>query len=267
MIPKIIHYIWFGKNQLPEDAVKCIKSWKKYCPDYKIIEWNEDNFDISMCPYIEEAYKAKKWAFVSDYVRLQVLFQYGGIYMDTDVEVIKPLDRFLSLKAFSGFETKSTVPTGIIACEKGHPFVGELIKEYDGLHFIDKDGNYDLTTNVTRITKKCIKNGLILNNTKQEISGFTFFPNDYFCPLSHETGSLNKTANTYTIHWFAGSWKQPSEKKAHEVACRIRQKYPGSFGMLISSFYESSIKVFSTLQEGGFLELRKRIGRYIKKKL
>lgn len=109
MIPKIIHYIWFGGNPLPELAVKCIESWKKYCPDYEIMIWDERNFDVSVCAYTKEAYDAKKWAFVSDYVRLKALYEYGGIYMDTDVELVKSLDGFLHEKAFSGFETKESM--------------------------------------------------------------------------------------------------------------------------------------------------------------
>ena len=119
MIPKTIHYIWFGGNPLPEDAKRCIDTWKKYCPDYEIKEWNESNFDVAQNDYIKEAYEAKKWAFVSDYARLKVLVEYGGIYMDTDVEVLKPLDRFLSERAFSGFEDADAIPAGIMACEKG----------------------------------------------------------------------------------------------------------------------------------------------------
>lgn len=266
MIPKTIHYIWFGGNPLPPDAVRCIESWKRHCPDYEIIEWNESNFDLNACDYIKEAYAAKKWAFVSDYARLAVLVKYGGIYMDTDVEVVDSLDEFLELKAFSGFETEKSVPTGIMACEKDHPFFIRLMKEYDDLHFVDKNGNYDLTTNVTRITKACIAGGLLLNNKRQEIEGFTLFPNDFFCPLSHDTGKLMKTSNTHTIHWFAGSWKSGEEQKAHKKAMELKEKYPGAIGTAASKVYESTFKIIDTTKKDGLSGLKKRITRYLKKK-
>ena len=266
MIPKIIHYIWFGGNPLPEDAVKCINSWKKYCPDYEIKEWNESNFDINASGYMKEACAAKKWAFASDYARLSVLVEYGGIYMDTDVEVVKPLDEFLSLHAFSGFETEKSVPTGLMACEKGHAFFKKLLHDYDGMHFIDKNGNYDLTTNVTRITKACLDGGLILNNQKQEIDGFTLYPNDFFCPLNHDDGKLYTTDNTHTIHWFAGSWKSTEEQEAHKKAVELRKKFPGFVGRILSNEYEWSFKIKDTVKKEGIKGLNARIKRFISKK-
>ncbi len=209
MIPKTIHYIWFGGNPLPEDAKKCIESWKKYCPDYEIIEWNESNFDVEQNDYIKEAYAAKKWAFVSDYARLKVLVEYGGIYMDTDVEVLKPLDGFLSERAFSGFEDVDAIPTGIMACEKGFELFAGLLKDYDTRHFLLPDGSYDITTNVVTITDYCLKHGLVLNNEKQTVDGFTLYPKDWFCPKSHLTGKIECTENSHTIHHFAGSWHSP----------------------------------------------------------
>ena len=140
MIPKVIHYCWFGGNPLPELAKKCIESWKKFCPDYQIIEWNESNFDLNINTYVKEAYTAEKWAFVSDVARLYALVNYGGIYMDTDVEVLKPLDDILNFKAVSGFETKERIPTGMMACEKGHPLFEEFLREYNEAHFIKNDG-------------------------------------------------------------------------------------------------------------------------------
>ena len=151
MIPKIIHYCWVGRNPLPDDVRHYIESWKKYCPDYKIIEWNEDNFDIFFNQYAREAYNAKKWAFVSDYIRLSVLNTYGGIYMDTDVEVVKNLDEFLSNKAFSGFESNKYIPTGIMGAEKGNAWIQYLLSYYDNRSFYLDDGTPDLTTNTVTI--------------------------------------------------------------------------------------------------------------------
>jgi mannosyltransferase OCH1-like enzyme len=218
MIPKKIHYCWFGGNPLPKSAKKCIKSWKKYCSDYQIIEWNENNFDISSAPlYVRQAYEAKKWAFVTDYVRLYALYTNGGIYMDTDVEVIKPLDVFLKHKAFSGFEDDTRIPTGIMAAEKEHPLFKEWLDQYNDKKFLLCDGTLNLETNVVAITKSMKKSGMQFNNTLQTINDCTFYPNDYFCPLNNNTGKLDKTENTYTIHWFSTSWLSPMTRLKKKI--------------------------------------------------
>lgn len=205
-IPKTIHYCWFGGNPLPELAQKCISSWEKYCPDYEIVRWDESNFDVNCCDYVKEAYEAKKWAFVSDVARLNALVRHGGIYMDTDVEVLRPIDEFLQYDAFSGFERSDAIPTGLMASKANHPLFEELLNEYNNKHFIKEDGTYDLTTNVKYITDTCLKHGLQLNNTFQTVYGFTLFPHDYFCPVNSKTGKIELTDNSYTIHHFAGSW-------------------------------------------------------------
>lgn len=220
MIPKIIHYCWFGGNPLPQLAIKCIDSWKRYCPDYEIKEWNDRNFDIRCNNYVRQAYEAKKYAFVSDYARLFILFNYGGIYMDTDVELLKPIDKFLLHEAFSGFETQEHIPTGIIASVKHHLFFKELLSYYSERQFIQNDGSYDLTTNVLTITDYCVKSGLKLNNTLQNINGFILYPQDYFCPKNYRTGKINLTSNSYAIHHFAGSW-QSSYFKSKIVIIRV----------------------------------------------
>ena len=207
MIPKVIHYCWFGRNELPPLAKKCIESWKKYCPDYIIKEWNEDNFDLNLYPYVREAYDKRKFAFVTDVVRLYALYHEGGIYMDTDVEVLKSLDRFLVHHAFSGFEDELFVPTGIMASEKGGKWAKENLAYYDNRHFLSDDGVMDLTTNVVTITNYMLPLGLKQNNTYQDFPNLiTFYPKDYFCPKSYVDGNIYLTDNTYTIHHFAGSW-------------------------------------------------------------
>ena len=213
MIPKKIHYCWFGGNPLPDNAKKCIESWKKYCPDYEIVEWNEQNFDINSNQYVKEAYESKKYAFVTDYVRLYAMCNWGGIYMDTDVEVIRSLDEFLNNKAFSGFESYNSVPTGIMASEKDFPLFKELLSYYENRYFINEDGTLDTTTNTVTITNMCKKYGLILNNKYQVLEGFALYPSDYFCPLENETGIVRKTDNTATIHWFAKSWVPNNHSK------------------------------------------------------
>lgn len=206
MIPKIIHYCWFGGNPLPELAQKCIASWKKYLPEYEIREWNEHNFDINSNAYVREAYEARKFAFVTDYVRLYAIYHHGGIYMDTDVEVLKPLDSLLEYEAVSGFESETQIPTGLMAGREGHPFIKELLDDYAELHFRLSDGSLDMTTNVMRITARCLKYGLKLDNTLQTVRGFTLLPKDYLCPKSYKDGKIYLTDNSYTIHHFAGSW-------------------------------------------------------------
>lgn len=212
MIPKRIYYCWFGKKTLPKQAKKCINSWKKNLKDYEIFEINEDNFDVTKCIYTKEAYENKKYAFVTDYVRLYALYNYGGIYMDTDVEVIRNLDEFLKHDAFSGFEDEKYVPTGIMASKKKNQIIKELLDYYNDRHFVLDDGSLDLKTNTEIITEFFEKKGLIKNNKKQIIDGFALYPNDYFCPVNHDTHKLEKTNNTYTIHWFSGSWIPKKEK-------------------------------------------------------
>ena len=213
MIPKTIHYCWFGGNPLSSLALQCIASWEKFCPDWEIIEWNENNFDVQQNTYMREAFEAKKWAFVSDYARLWVLVNCGGMYLDTDCELVKPIDRFLNFEAVSGFESDSRIPTGIMGSRKGHPFFVELLKRYDNRRFIKWNGSFDTTTNTKDITKACLARGLVLNNEKQTICGFTLFPRDYFCPKSAVSGSMEAfTENTHAIHHFAGSWGAPKTK-------------------------------------------------------
>lgn len=212
MIPKKIHYCWFGRGKMPELAVKCIESWKKHLPEYEIKEWNEDNFDLDLYPYAREAYDNRKFAFVTDVVRLYALYHEGGIYMDTDVEVLRSLDDFLDCPAFSGFEDDVYVPTGIMASEKGGKWAEENLAYYDGRHFVNEQGKLDLTTNVVTITNYMLPYGLKQNNTFQQFPRLiTFYPKDYFCPKSYEDGKIYLTDNTYTIHHFAGSWHTSHE--------------------------------------------------------
>lgn len=217
MIPKVIHYCWFGRGKMPELALNCIESWKKHLPEYKIKEWNEDNFDLDLYPYVREAYDNRKFAFVTDVVRLYALYHEGGIYMDTDVEVLKSLDPFLHHNAFSGFEDERNIPTGIMASEKGGKWAKENLDYYIDKHFIKEDGTMDMTTNVQTITKIMLPYGLKQDNSYQDFPRLiTFYPKDYFCPKSYKDGKIYTTKNTVTIHHFAGSWisKSGQYKKA-----------------------------------------------------
>lgn len=207
-IPKVIHYCWFGGKPKPALAEKCIKSWKKVCPDYQIVEWNEDNFDLSIVPnYVRQAMEAGRWAFVTDYVRLRVLTERGGIYMDTDVELVKTLDPFLHHQAFAGFERLDAIQTGLLACEKEFPLFLEFLEHYDTASFLLSDGTPDTTTNVEVLTDLCLKHGLVCDDRLQTVAGLTIYPKEIFCPVDFETRRLHKTRKTVTIHWFSGSWQ------------------------------------------------------------
>lgn len=241
-IPKIIHYCWFGRGQKPELAEKCIASWKENCPDYIIKEWNEDNFDLDSNLYVRQAYDSRKFAFVTDFVRLFALYHEGGIYMDTDVEVLKPLDVFLTHRAFSSFENNNKIPTGLMAAEAGNPWIKDLLDEYTDLSFLDADGSMDLTPNVERITNLTLrKYGLNPVSSYQDLAGgiVTMYPHDYFCPKDWQTGNINLTENSHTIHHFAGSWHTEAQKKQAAKNNARREKYIARYGI------EKTEKIFA----------------------
>ena len=213
-IPKIIHYCWFGGKPKPPLAQKCIASWKKFCPDYEILEWNESNFDLSSAPkYVHQAYEAGRWAFVTDYVRLVALVNMGGVYMDTDVEVVKPLDAYLAHEAFAGFESIDRVQTGLLACSREFPLFREFLAHYDTAEFILPDGSHDTTTNVEVLTRLCREHGLQMNDRYQVVDGLAVYPREYFCPVDYDTEKLKRTRKTVTIHWFSGSWQTEEERE------------------------------------------------------
>ena len=213
-IPKVIHYCWFGRGDMPKLAEKCIKSWKKFCPDYEIVCWNEDNFDINENKYAREAYDAQQWAFVSDYVRLKILYENGGIYLDTDVELIKPLDKLIEEGGFMGFDDNGIVSTGLgFACEKGNELVGRLLKDYEDISFILPDGSYDLTPCPDRNTKTLAELGMDLEHKDQIFMGIKMLPEDYLCPVKYYTGKTVITKNTYSIHHFCASWTSATAKR------------------------------------------------------
>lgn len=212
-IPKIIHYCWFGKKEKPDSVMKCIASWQQHCPEYEIKEWNEDNFDFSSCAYANEAYQAKKWAFVSDYARFWILYNYGGIYFDTDVEVIKPIDEiinagpFFGMEAMSGQAEEAKVAPGLgLAVWARHPLYKEIIEKYNNMHFISETGILNETTVVEYITDVVKGHGFKNSLNIQNIEGILIYPPDYFCPQNYSTGKMEITENTISIHHYSATW-------------------------------------------------------------
>lgn len=215
MIPKIIHYCWFGRNPLPPLAVKCIESWKKFLPDYEIKEWNEDNFDVNSIPYTREAYEARKYAFVSDYARFYILYHHGGLYFDTDVEVIRPMDDIIGRGAFMGCEnelgkkrgnTLAVAPGLGLGCTPGQDLYAEILGLYGGLYFKRTDGGLNLKTVVEYTTELLVAKGLKNINKIQQVGDVWIYPKEYFCPMDYETNVINITTNTRSIHHYAASW-------------------------------------------------------------
>lgn len=210
MITKIIHYCWFGRNPLPKSALKCIASWRKFFPNYDIKEWNEDNFDVNIIPYTQEAYQAKKYAFVSDYARFWILYHYGGLYFDTDVEVIRPMDAIIERGPFMGVEAGAAgaVAPGLGLGAIPHlDLYKELLDYYSTLHYCNEDGQWDGETVVGHTTNILCRNGLQMTGELQKIAGIWIYPADYFCPMDHTTGITNISSRTVSIHHYDASWR------------------------------------------------------------
>lgn len=268
-IPKIIHYCWFGKNEKSDLVIKCIDSWKKKCIGYQIIEWNEENFDININSYVKEAYENKKWAFVSDYVRIMVLYKYGGIYLDTDVEILKSLDTFLDNKLFFGFESIEKISTGIIGAEPNNKFLENILNDYGKRKFII-DNKLDLSTNVDMITNMCKLKGIKLNNLYQIVDGITLYPIEFFSPKDNETGEINVTDNSCAIHYFSGSWlplKEIEFIKLQNKLCNILNKKMAKRVVYIYSLpYRIRKKIQMEGVKGFKKAIKNRIDRKCKKK-
>lgn len=210
MIPKTIHYVWLGNKPKPKKIQKCIASWHKFCPDYEIKEWNETNFDVNSHLFVKEAYEAHNYAFASDVIRLVVLFEYGGIYVDADVEFLKPIDDLLNNEAFIGFELPEYVNSGqIFGSVAKNELIAEHLKQYDGISFSECENISDITCPKI-FTKLLAEKGIRLDGSEQTIDGLHIYPVDYFNPFDTITGRLKKTKNTYSIHWSEHSWTNRS---------------------------------------------------------
>ena len=235
-IPKIIHYCWFGGNDLPEEVVKCINSWKKCCPDYKIIRWDESNYDYNRYRFTKEAYAQKKWAFVSDVARLDIVYNHGGIYLDTDVELLKSLDFLLQEPAFMGFQQGRAVATGLgFGAERHNKLIGKNLEAYYDIPFIKEDGSLDLTPCPEITTKVLERYGLIREDTTQELEQMKILPSEFFSPMLL-IGGAEITENTVSIHHYAGTWTTVEEKSGAMQRRKIYTKY-GKIGLRIFDGY------------------------------
>ena len=211
MIPKVIHYVWLGGGAKPPLFSRCLESWKAHCPDYEIREWNESNFDFSDNAFAVQAYRAKKYGYVADYIRLRVLYEYGGIYLDTDVEMVKPFDDLLANDFFLSFEKEVLVGTGALGAGGRHPFLQKLLAHYERKQFF-VGKRADLTPNTVLFTlalEKYYAFRIATNGREQRLAGemgVTVYPADYFSPINYTTKKLRRTPRTYSIHYFDASW-------------------------------------------------------------
>lgn len=258
-IPKIIHYCWFGNEKMPDKQVKCINSWKQYCPDYQFILWNEENCDFECNTYVKQAYSEKKWAFVADYFRLKAIYHFGGIYLDTDVELIKPVDKMLLFNAFMAVEQDLNVATGLgFGAIPNNNVIGEMLSMYERITFINDDGSINIKTSPAYLTEYFIQHGYRKNNSIQDVCGIHILSSEFFCPLNYKTGKLTITDNTIGIHWYAESWKSKTDVYIHQAEMRIHSKFHGKWGYIICRLYRNTYRFIEYLKEGTLIENIKR---------
>lgn len=237
LIPKKIHYMWLGKKQLPRNLQKCIDSWKRFCPDYEIIQWNEDNYDVGRNQYMYDAYQSGAYGFVPDYARLDILYRHGGIYMDTDVEVIRNIDALLYQEAFCGVEKWQVINFGgCSGAVKAHSMIEQFLQEREKIRFLDDSGNQNKNTCGFYDTKIALKDGYRVNGKTQNINGMNIYAYDYFHPYDYASGHTNITSNTYSIHRFSGGWL---DEKMKQVNKRTAEEYDRVYRMCLSSNFKT----------------------------
>lgn len=264
MIPKIIHYCWVGGAPKPPSVLYCIESWKKYCPDYEIREWNEENYNFFKNEYMRQAYEAKKWGFVPDYARLDIVYQYGGIYLDTDVEIIKNFDGLLKQDAFMGFE-ETGIGEYFVNCGQGfgatpgNPVIKAARDLYDQLNFRNKDGSINQLASPHYTTQALRQFGLIQKNSYQQLEGVTIYPTEVLCPKNFTTGKINITKDTFSIHHFTASWLDDQIKKDLEHQSKIKNKFGEKLGSKI--LYGQSV-----LEKYGSIRMMRKVPEKIIKK-
>lgn len=251
-IPKIIHYCWVGNKEKPQSVLECIASWKKFCPDYEIREWNESNYDFHKNAYMSQAYEAKKWGFVPDYARLDIIYEYGGIYLDTDVEMIRNFDKLLNQEAFFGFEETGNGSEYFVNCGQGFGAVPhhEIIKKardlYDKLVFENSDGSFNMVASPQYTTQTLRQFGLVQVNKKQQLDGVTIYTSDIFCPKNFSTGEIKITANTVSIHHFTASWLDEKIKEELRYQQTMKAKY-GEKNAKKIMYIESVLKKYASI--------------------
>ncbi len=236
MIPKIIHYCWLSGEDFPPSVQKCIQSWKSILHDYEFILWDTKRFDINSVKYVKEAFEAKKYAFASDYIRLYALYNYGGIYLDSDIEVYKSFNELLNNKAFTGFEDEANIGAWMFGSEKGNPLFRELLDYYNGKSFIFPDGSYNMTANVVPVTNTLLKYGLKPNGRFQDLGNIVIYPREFFCPYNpfvDDGMDLYMSDKTYCKHLFDGAWYDPKQKELLKKKHVIEKKY----GKIIGKIY------------------------------
>lgn len=232
-IPKTIHYCWFGGKDKPEDFKKIYNSWEKIFPNYNIVEWNENNYDVNKYSYTQEAYQAKKYAFVSDVARLDVIYKYGGIYLDVDVEVIKKYDDLIDCNSFFGLQQEGQVGTGLgFGSIPNNPLIKKILDDYKGKHFKNNDGTFDTTPCTIVNSKIFLDEGYRLDDTIEQINKNYVYPAEFFNPIN-EKGQIIKTENTHSIHHYASSWYTKSQKKRQEIKKKVVKLFGYKIGLLI----------------------------------
>lgn len=232
IIPKKIHYMWLGRKQLPDNLKRCIDSWRRYCPDYEIIEWNEDNYDIDKNIYMKEAYQVGGYGFVPDYARLDILYNHGGIYMDTDEELFRSLDDMLYQEAFCGVEKWQDISFGACAgAVPGHPMIKKFLDARKNMHFVNPDGSYNKNTCGFYDTPTALEEGYLVNGRTQSVKGLNIYGYDYFVPYDYMTGTCNRTNNTYSVHWYNGGWLDEEKRVENE---KTASKYEKIYNMCIN---------------------------------
>ncbi len=222
LIPKKLHYMWLGRKPLPDNLRKCIESWKKFCPDYEIIEWNEDNYDIEKHPYMKQAYEAGAYGFVPDYARIDILYNEGGFYLDTDVELKRSIDDLRYQKAFCGVEKWQIINFGgLSGSVQGNPMVKEFLDARQDVFFLNSDGSQNKNTCGFYDTRVALKHGYKINGSSQALVDINIYAYDYFQPYDYMSGIINETENTHSIHWFSAGWLDEKMKKANEEAKKV----------------------------------------------
>lgn len=248
---RTINYCWFGRNELDENVQRCIQSWREYLPEYEIVEWNEDSYDVNANRYIREAYSMKKWAFVSDYARLDILYRYGGLYFDTDVELIRPIYDIIEAGPFVGCQKREVqeVNPGLgMGVIPGMSIVKEFLDYYSECCFINPNGTLNQKTIVDVVSGVLKRKGFVSDETIQEIAGLYIYPHEYFCPMNCDDKTLNITDKTRSIHFFDGSWLTEEERNILESVANIRR----TKGKLSASIVKNALLLKNSFEKEGF---------------